>query len=202
MLYLNSIENSADSHGLKVVIAHERLPEMQNVPELAPSDELQAKFDAGEIDWQEFHDQFLAEMRQEYGRPQSRLKRLAQYSLKNDVTLHSADPHTEGSLRGILREIINGVWASMEQELEVVDLAPPLPPAEPPKPSKTAIRQAFERKLAKIAADCEHFSRHNPRTRRVTCELCAHYDAQIYGCPIVEEVFIEYRWERPEGVPS
>lgn len=200
MLYLNSIENSAESHGLKVVIAHERLPEMQNVPELAPSAELQARFDADEIDWQEFHDQFLEEMRQEYGKPQSRLKRLAQYSLKNDVTLHSADLHTDGSLRGILKEIINGIWASMGEDVEVVDLALPVP--EQPQPCKTAIQEAFERKLAKIAAECEHFSRHNPRTRRITCELCAHYDAQIYGCPVVEKVFIDYKWEQPEGISA
>ncbi len=197
MLYLNSIEDSASSRGLKVAIAREKIPGMQSVPELAPSTELQARFEAGDLSWEEYHEQFLAEMRQEYSKPQSRLRRLAQYSLQNDVTLHSSEPYTDGTYRGILREIINGIWSKMGSDQRVEDLAPG-PPAEKTEAEISEEPQILEQILSQVATECEDFTRRDERTRKMTCQYCAHYDPRIYGCPVTERVFIVYEWEEPE----
>ena len=114
MLYLNSIENAeASPTENKYAICHEEVPSMQNIPELAPSRELLAQWQSQEIGWEKFHKQFIEEMRTEYlNGEMSRLRGLVNYSLENDVTLHSPEPSGEQTYRAILEEIINVIWES------------------------------------------------------------------------------------------
>ena len=96
MLYLNSVENAAASKTeKKYAICHEKIPAMQNITELAPSKELFAQWESKEISWEAFRVQFIDEMRKEYRKKESQLKKLIQYSLENDVTLHSPEPKCE-----------------------------------------------------------------------------------------------------------
>jgi uncharacterized protein YeaO (DUF488 family) len=125
MLYLNSIENAeASPTERKYAICHEEVPLMPNIPELAPSRELLAQWQSQEIGWEEFHKQFIEEMRTEYlNGEMSRLRGLANYSLENNVTLHSPEPGGEQTYRTILEEIINGIWKSKGETARVTNLA-------------------------------------------------------------------------------
>ena len=96
---------------------------MLNIPELAPSRVLLAKWESNTIGWEEFCEQFTDEMRTEYRNEESRLRKLAEYSLENDVALHSPEPRGEQTYRTILEEIINVIWESAEQTERVTNLA-------------------------------------------------------------------------------
>ena len=125
MLYLNSIENvEASPTEKKYAICHEEIPSMLNIPELAPSRELLARWQSQEISWEEFREQFFEEMRTEYSNGEmSRLKGLKKYCLENDVTLHSPEPSGEQTYRTILEGIINVIWESAERTERVINLA-------------------------------------------------------------------------------
>ena len=125
MLYLNSIENvEASPTEKKYAICHEEVPSMSNIPELAPSRELLAQWQSQEISWEKFYEEFMEEMRTEYlNGEMSRLKGLANYSLENDVTLHSPEPNGEQTYRTILEGIINVIWESAERTERVINLA-------------------------------------------------------------------------------
>ncbi len=79
MLYLNSVGNATASKTEKrYAICHEKVPLMQNITELAPSKELLAQWQSEKIDWEDFWQRFIDEMRAEYRKDdKSRLKRLA-----------------------------------------------------------------------------------------------------------------------------
>jgi uncharacterized protein YeaO (DUF488 family)/uncharacterized coiled-coil protein SlyX len=125
MLYLNSIENvEASPTEKKYAICHEEIPSMLNIPELAPSSELLARWQSQEISWEEFREQFFEEMRTEYSNGEmSRLKGLKKYCLENDVTLHSPEPSGEQAYRTILEGIINAIWKSEGRTDRVINLA-------------------------------------------------------------------------------
>ena len=124
MLYLNSIENAeASPTERKYAICHDEVPSMLNIPELAPSRGLLARWESKEIDWEEFCEEFTDEMRAEYRNEESRLRKLAEYSLENDVALHSPEPSGDRTYRTILEEIINVIWESAEQTERVINLA-------------------------------------------------------------------------------
>ena len=103
--------------------AHEKIPAMQNITELAPSKELLAQWESKEIDWEKFRKQFTDEMRAEYRNEASRLKGLTKYSLENDVTLHSPEPSGEQTYRAILEEIVNNIWKREGRTDRVINLA-------------------------------------------------------------------------------
>lgn len=125
MLYLNSIENvEASPTEKKYAICHEEIPSMLNIPELAPSSELLARWQSQEISWEEFREQFFEEMRTEYSNGEmSRLKGLKKYCLENDVILHSPEPSGEQTYRTILEGIINAIWKSEGRTDRVINLA-------------------------------------------------------------------------------
>ena len=194
MLYLNSVANHEASRGIKVVLARRRQLGMQCVPELTPSEALQSDFEAGKLSWEEYRERFLAEMRQEFSKPQSRLKRLAEFSLVSDVTLHSDASHTAGTFREILAEIVNGIWKRRGSELEVIDLAPPTSEPESVTESPT---DPLAAELVETASECEHYSPHNGGESTVSCEHCTHYVAKIYACPLRRRLFVDPTWEAP-----
>ena len=124
MLYLNSIENTAASKTeKKYAICYEKVPGMENITELAPSKELLTQWKSEEIGWEEFRKVFIAEMRAEYRKQENRLKNLMQYSLENDITLHSPEPSGEQTYRAILEELINDIWQGEGRTDRVMNLA-------------------------------------------------------------------------------
>lgn len=191
MLYLNSIENAAASKTeQKYAICYEKIPAMQNIPELAPSKELLAQWESREIGWDEFYEQFTDEMRSEYYTDESRLKKLIKYSLENDLTLHTPEPSGEQTYRAILAEIINNIWQREGRPDRVVDLAGG--PVETFQPTATNQEQ-----MKQIAARCEFFSPMQPGSQLKTCQHCKHLDQQVYMCPTTNQVVIHYEWTTP-----
>ena len=78
MLYLNSIDNAATSKtDKKYAICYEKIPAMQNIPELAPSKELLAQWESKEISWEKFRKNFMAEMKAEYRKEGEPIKKIA-----------------------------------------------------------------------------------------------------------------------------
>ena len=122
MLYINSISNQKASIGRKFAICHEKIQGMPNILELTPSQELLEPHRSQKISFEEFEKRFKQQMREEYRKPQSRLKGLAKYSIENDVTLHSPKENSENSYRSILAEIINGIWRNMGFNQSLIDL--------------------------------------------------------------------------------
>ena len=93
----------------------------------------------------------MAEMRAEYRKKESRLKKLIQYSLENDVTLHSPEPSGEQTYRAILEEIINNTWQGEGRTDRVINLV-----GEPVEPFQLTV--ADQEQMKQIAAKCEFFS--------------------------------------------
>ena len=124
MLYLNSVANAAASKtDKKYAICYEKIPAMQNITELAPSKELLAQWQSKEIGWEEFRKNFMAELRAEYrDTEESQLKTLIQYSLENDITLHSPESSGEQTYRAILEELINEIWQGEGRTNRVINL--------------------------------------------------------------------------------
>jgi len=191
MLYLNSVENAAASKtDKKYAICYEKNPAMQNIPELAPSKELLAQWESKEIGWEEFRKNFMAEMRVEYRKEESQLKKLIQYSLENDITLHSPEPSGEQTYRAILEELINEIWQGegrtervinlVDESVEVFHLTP-----------------ANQEQMKQIATKCEFFLPTQLGSRSRTCQHCSHLDRQVYICPRTNRVVIHYEWTTP-----
>jgi uncharacterized protein YeaO (DUF488 family) len=191
MLYLNSVENAAASKtDKKYAICYEKIPAMQNITELAPSKELRAQWQSKEIDWEEFREQFIAEMRAEYRKEESRLKKLITYSLEHDVTLHSPESSGEQTYRAILEEIINNIWKREGRTDRVINLA--WEPAE-----ALHLTEADQEQMEQIAVKCEFFSPMQPDNQSKTCLHCTHLDQQIYMCPMTNQVVVHYEWTTP-----
>jgi uncharacterized protein YeaO (DUF488 family) len=191
MLYLNSVENAAASKtDKKYAICYEKIPAMQNVTELGPSKELLAQWKSKEIGWEEFRKNFMAEMRAEYRKKESRLKKLIQYSLENDVTLHSPEPSGEQTYRAILEEIINNIWQGEGRIDRVINLV-----GEPVEPFQLTV--ADQEQMKQIAVKCEFFSPMQPDNQSKTCCHCTHLDQQIYMCPMTNQVVVHYEWTTP-----
>ena len=191
MLYLNSVENAAASKTeKKYAICHEKIPAMQNITELAPSKELLAQWESQEIDWEEFREQFIAEIRAEYRKQESRLKKLIKYSLEHDVTLHSPEPSGERTYRAILEEIINNIWEREGRTDRVINLA-----------WETAedlhLTAADEEQMTRIAVKCEFFLPIQPDNQSKTCRHCTHLDQQVYMCSMTNQVVVHYEWTTP-----
>ena len=191
MLYLNSVENAAASKTeKKYAICHEKIPAMQNITELAPSKELGAQWESKEISWKEFREQFIAEMRAEYRKEESRLKKLITYSLEHDVTLHSPESSGEQTYRAILEEIINNIWGREERTDRVINLA-----GEPAE--ALHLTEADQEQMKRIAVKCEFFSPMQPDNQSKTCSHCTHLNQQIYMCPMTNQVVVHYEWTIP-----
>ena len=163
---------------------------MQNITELAPSKELLAQWEAQEIGWEEFREQFTDEMRAEYRSEQSRLKGLTKYSLENDVTLHSQEPGGEQTYRAVLEEIINNIWQREGRPDRVINLA-----GAPVEASH--LTTADQERMKQIAAKCERFTPMQPHNQPKTCQHCKHLDQQVYMCPRTNRVVIYYKWTTP-----
>ena len=191
MLYLNSVENAAASKTeKKYAICYEKIPAMQNITELAPSKELRAQWQSKEIDWEEFREQFIAEMRAEYRKEESRLKKLITYSLEHDVTLHSPESSGEQTYRAILEEIINNIWKREGRTDRVIHLS-----WKPPE--ALHLTEADQEQMKRIAVKCEFFSPMQPDNQSKTCCHCTHLDQQIYMCPMTNQVVVHYEWTTP-----
>ena len=119
MLYLNSIQNAATSPiGRNYIICH-----LTRIPKLAPSKNLFVQWQSNTINWEEFCERFKDEMRAEYLNTESQLRKLTDYSLENDITLHSPEPSGEQTYRAILEEIINNIWEREGRTDRVINLA-------------------------------------------------------------------------------
>ena len=194
MLYLNSVENAAASKtDKKYAICHEKIPAMQNITELAPSKELLAQWESKEIDWEEFRKQLVAEIRAEYRKKESRLRRLIQNSLENDVTLHSPEPRGEQTYRTILEELINDIWQGEGRTDRVINLA-----REPVE--VLHLTPDNQEQMQQIAAKCEFFSPMRLGSQLRTCQYCNHLDQQVYMCPTTNRVVIHYEWTTPAWI--
>ena len=191
MLYLNSLENAAASEtDKKYAICHEKIPSMQNITELAPSKSLLNRWQSGEMGWETFREQFKNEMREEYRKgDDSRLKRLAKYSLENDVTLHTPEPGGEQTYRAIFAEIMNGIWKLQGREDRIIDLALQSENAD--------LTDADRLRMEEIAAQCDAFSAGPPQTQQRTCRVCKHLDREVYMCPVKGVVVVNYEWAKP-----
>ena len=191
MLYLNSVENAAASKtDKKYAICYEKIPTMQNITELGPSKELLTQWESQEIGWEEFRKNFMAEMRAEYRKEESRLKKLIQYSLENDVTLHSPEPSGEQTYRAILEEIINIIWGREGRTDRVINLAEE-------SVETLHLPAADQEQMKQIAAKCDFFSPAQLSSRTRTCQHCKHLDQQVYMCPTTNRVVIHYEWTTP-----
>ena len=191
MLYLNSIENAAASKtDKKYAICYEKIPTMQNITELAPSKELLTQWGSREIGWEEFRENFMAEMRAEYRKEESRLKHLIQYSLENNITLHSPEPSGEQTYRAILEELINEIWQGEGRTDRVINLVGE-------SVEVFHLTPANQKQMKLIATKCEFFSPTQFGSRSRTCQRCSHLDRQVYMCPRTNRVVIHYEWTAP-----
>ena len=152
MLYLNSVENAAATKtDKKYAICHEKIPAMQNITELTPSKKLLTRWRSKEIGWKEFRKNFVAEMKVEYRKEESQLKKLIQYSLENDITLHSPESSSEHTYRAILEELINDIWQGEGRADRVINLAGE-------SVEVFHLTAANQEKMKQIATKCEFFS--------------------------------------------
>ncbi len=191
MLYLNSVENAAASKtDKKYAICYEKIPAMQNITELAPSKELLTQWRSREIGWEEFRKNFMAEMRAEYRKEESKLKHLIQYSLENDITLHSPEPSGEQTYRAILEELINEIWQGEGRTDRVINLVGESVEA-------FYLTAANHEQMKQIATKCEFFLPMQSRSWARTCLHCDHLDQQVYICPRTNRVVIHYEWTTP-----
>ena len=191
MLYLNSIENAEDSPTeQKYAICHEEVSSMLNIPELAPSRELLTQWQSSTIAWEEFREQFTDEIRAEYRKEESQLKKLIKYSLENDVTLHSPEPNGERTYRAILEEIVNNIWQEEGRANRVINIA-----GEPVEALHLTAEN--QEQMKQIATKCEFFSPTQPHSQPQTCQHCEHLDQQVYMCPTTNRVVIHYEWTPP-----
>lgn len=191
MLYLNSVENvTASKTAKKYVICYEKIPAMQNISELAPSKELLTQWESKEIGWEAFRKQFTAEMSAEYHKKGNQLKKLMEYSLVNDITLHTPEPNAEQTYRAILEEVINNIWQREGRTDRVVNLA-----AEPVEAFHLPV--ADQEQMKKIATKCEFFSSIQPDNSLKTCQQCTHLDQQVYMCLTTNQVVVDYEWTTP-----
>ncbi len=196
MLYLNSVDNAvASKTEKKYAICYEKIPAMQNVTELAPSKELLTRWESKEIGWEEFRKNFMAEMRAEYRKEESRLKTLIQYSLENDITLHSPEPSGEQTYRAILEELINNIWQREGRIDRVINLA-----GEQVEPFH--LTAANHEQMKQIATKCEFFSPMQRSNQFRTCQHCNHLDQQVYMCPRTNRVVIHYEWTTPVWISA
>ena len=194
MLYLNSVENAAASKtDKKYAICYEKIPAMQNIVELAPSKELLTQWESKEIGWEEFRKNFMAELRAEYHKEESRLKELIQYSLENDITLHSPEPSGEQTYRAILEELINDIWQGEGRTDRVINLVGE-------SVEVFHLTAANQEQMKQIAAKCEFFSPTQLGSRSRTCLRCNHIDQQVYMCPRTNRVVIHYEWTTPTRI--
>jgi uncharacterized protein YeaO (DUF488 family) len=191
MLYLNSLENIAASKTeKKYAICREKIPSMTTIPELAPSPELLGKWKSKEISWEDFREGFMNEMRAEYRKgDNSRLKRLAKYSLENDVTLHTPEPNGPQTYRAIFAEIVSGIWKREGREERVIDLALASGDGD--------LTAANLQMMEEIAAKCDAFSPKQKSARQRTCYVCKHLNREVYMCPVKKLVVIHYEWAEP-----
>lgn len=191
MLYLNSVANVASTKtSKKHVICYEKIPAMQNIPELAPSKELFARWESKEIDWRAFRKQFTGELKAESREQKSRLKELMGYSLTNDVTLHSPEPNGEQTYRAVLEEVINEIWQREGRTDRALNLAGE--PVEAPHLPVTDREQ-----MKQIASECESFSSRHSDTSPKTCQRCKHLDQHVFMCPTTDQVVVDYKWATP-----
>ena len=204
MLYINSISNQKASIGRKFALCHEKIQGMPNVLELTPSQELLRAYRSKKISFEEFEKRFRQQMRAEYRKPQNRLKGLAEYSVKSDVTLHSPEEKSEDSYRSILAEIINGIWRSMgvnqtvidltiSQEMEIPEIGEEVEVSEEMEPGSESL------KFEDIAKKCEFFSPESSEDKRFSCTLCHYYDSNIYACNKRNILLVDYHWEESEA---
>ena len=191
MLYLNSVENVAASKtDKKCAICYEKIPTMQNITELAPSKELLAQWESKQIGWEEFRKNFMAEMKAEYRKQESQLKKLIQYSLENDITLHSPEPCGEQTYRAILEELINEIWQGEGRTDRVINLVGE-------SVEVFHLTPANQEQMKQVAAKCEFFSPAQLGGQPRTCQHCNHLDQQVYMCPRTNRVVIHYEWTTP-----
>ena len=191
MLYLNSVENAAASKtDKKYAICYEKKTTMQNIPELAPSKELLTQWESKQIGWEEFRKNFMAEMRTEYRKEESQLKKLIQYSLENDITLHSPEPSGEQTYRAILEELINEIWQGEGRTDRVINLVGE-------SVEVFHLTPANQEQMKQIAAKCELFLPTQLGSQSRTCQHCSHLDRQVYICPRTNRVVIHYKWTTP-----
>ena len=194
MLYLNSVENVvASKTEKKYAICYEKIASMQNITALAPSKKLLSQWQLREITWEAFRQKFTDEVRAAYCKKTSELRKVIQYSLENDVTLHSPEPSGAQTYRAVLEEIINNIWQQEGRSDRVINLVG--------EPFEAFHLTAGNReRMQQIAARCEFFSPVQLDDRLKTCQQCEHLDQQVYMCPTTNQVVVNYEWTAPAWV--
>lgn len=195
MLYLDALENQKenDTHN-KFVICHQKIQGIRVIPELTPSVSLLKKWEFRVIAWDQFQLRFKSELRHEYGKGEtSRLKRLTNYCLQNEVTLYSPEPPGERTYRAILTEVINTIWKQHGEKKRAIDRA-----------AKSGLNNIVFRthlsEMVETANRCAHFQP-IPETRLFhSCLFCEHLDARIYTCKKLGKPVINYRWELQNAI--
>ena len=112
MLYLDTLDNFGENRTQnQFVVSRETIKGLQNILELTPAAELLQKWETEGLAWEEFQQAFKAQLREEYGKGEkSRLRRLANYCLENDVVIYSPESSGEQTYRAVLAEVIDNIW--------------------------------------------------------------------------------------------
>ena len=194
VLYLDALQNQTESNTHdKFVICHQKIEGIRGIPELTPSVPLLKKWESRFIGWDKFQQRFKAELREEYRKGDiSLLKRLANYCVKNEVTLYSPEPAGERTYRAILTEVINKIWEQLGEKKRAIDRA-----------AKSELNNIVFRthlsEMAETANRCAHFQP-IPEIRLFhSCLFCEHLDARIYACKKLGKPVICYRWYNGNG---
>ena len=194
VLYLDTLENQTESNTPnKFVICHQKVKGISVIPELTPSVPLLKKWESRVIDWDQFQQKFKAELRKEYRKGEiSLLKRLTNYSLKNEVTLYSPEPPGERTYRAILTEVINKIWEQLGEKKRAIDRAAK-------SELNNIVFRTYLNEMTETANRCAHFQP-IPEIRLFhSCLGCEHLDARIYACKKLGKPVISYRWYNGNG---
>lgn len=188
MLYLDTLDNFGEnSTQNQFVICHETVKGLRNILELTPATELLQRWESKALAWEEFQQAFKAQLREEYGEGEkSRLRRLVNYCLKNDVVIYSPESSGERTYRAVLAEVINSIWEQSGEVTRVVDRSA--------ESISNGLSKLHQEAMEKAADTCEHFQAPARNRHRKSCLDCTHLDAQVYSCDKLNKVVIPYKW--------
>ena len=188
MLYLDTLDNFMENNTQnQFVICHETVKGLRNILELTPAGELLQKWKTEVLAWEEFQQAFKAQLREEYSRgEESRLRRLVNYCLENDVVIYSPESSGEQTYRAILAEVINAIWERTGEPTRVIDKAA--------KSVNNGLSKVHREAMENNADTCAHFQPPAQNGSHKSCLYCAHLDAQVYSCKKLSKPVIPYEW--------
>ena len=188
MLYLDTLDNFGENRTQnQFVISRETIKGLRNILELTPAAELLQKWETEGLAWEEFQQAFKAQLREEYGKGEkSRLRRLANYCLENDVVIYSPESSGEQTYRAVLAEVINNIWERTGVATRVVDRTV--------EPIDNRFSKVHREAMEKAADTCGHFQPSVQPRHQKSCLCCSHLDTQVYSCGKLNKLVIPYKW--------